>query len=115
LTDLGTWCYCFTSVRSAKLKSRAPGGAQRRGGPPRGGLGESLVEAPETGVGRWSCGLMLLLVLGLTAALGWREETSYDLGSLLTTGQWILRTHSVPIHDLFTYTVSNHPYVDLPW
>ena len=33
----------------------------------------------------------------------------------LKTGEWIFRHHTVPRQDLFSYTVSDHPWIDLSW
>jgi len=33
----------------------------------------------------------------------------------LRVGQWIIDHHSIPTHDLFTYTVSDHRFVAHEW
>ncbi|HEV1998466.1 MAG TPA: hypothetical protein VGR61_10100, partial [Candidatus Dormibacteraeota bacterium] len=30
-------------------------------------------------------------------------------------GEWILGHHAIPLHDLFTATVANHPFVAHEW
>ncbi len=55
-----------------------------------------------------SCFILLLL-------FGARPFTSPDLGFHLKEGQWILENHHIPYMDNLTYTVSNHPYLDIHW
>jgi Tetratricopeptide repeat len=55
----------------------------------------------------------LLLVLILAALLAWREETSLDFGFHLATGRYILEHRAWPETDPFTYTVTDHPYIDM--
>ena len=55
----------------------------------------------------------LLGLLGL--ALGFRQITSPDLGFHLATARWMLEHGWVPATDPFTYTVSDHAYIDLQW
>jgi hypothetical protein len=57
--------------------------------------------------------LALLLVLFLTAVLGWRKDRSLDLGFHAATGRYILQTHHWPKTDPFTYTMSDHPYITM--
>lgn len=54
-----------------------------------------------------------LLILILAAALAWRQEVSLDLGFHLASGRWILEHGSWPETDPFTYTVADHPYIDM--
>lgn len=44
-----------------------------------------------------------------------RLVSENDLGFHLHGGQWILQNHSFPSQDSFTYTVSDHPYINLHW
>ncbi len=72
--------------------------------------------APEVagGLRVWLWGLIgLMFVLGAT--LGWRQITSPDIGFHLATARWIVENHALPATDPFTYTVSDHPYIDLQW
>jgi tetratricopeptide (TPR) repeat protein len=63
---------------------------------------------------RW--GWLALAAVGLLAlALAFREITESDLGFHLRAGEWILANGRVPATDPFTYTVSDHPYIDLHW
>jgi hypothetical protein len=57
--------------------------------------------------------LVLALVLVLTAALAWREETSLDFGFHLAAGRYILEHRSWPETDPFTYANSDKPYIDM--
>ena len=71
---------------------------------------------PGTGAtpgGRWPPRLALLLVLVLATALAWREETSLDYGFHVATGRYILEHRAWPRTDPFTYTVADHPYIDM--
>jgi hypothetical protein len=39
----------------------------------------------------------------------------FDLGYHLRGGQWMLQNHQFFTHDVYTYTVSDHPYLDIHW
>lgn len=54
-------------------------------------------------------------VFVLGALLGWREIGSPDLGFHLATARWILEQGALPRTDPLTWTVSEHPYIDLQW
>ncbi|HVM33005.1 MAG TPA: hypothetical protein VMU88_07710 [bacterium] len=41
--------------------------------------------------------------------------SDYDLGFHLRGGQWIFHHRSFFTHDEYTYTVPNHPYLDIHW
>ncbi len=56
---------------------------------------------------------MLLLVLALAAAFAWREITSPDFGFHVAAGRLILERGAWPQRDPFTFTVPDHPYVDM--
>jgi hypothetical protein len=57
-----------------------------------------------------------LALLGfLIVVFGFREIYSPDLGFHLKAGEWILKNLKFPTHDLFTYTVGTHEYIDLHW
>ncbi len=57
--------------------------------------------------------IALALILVLAALLAWREETSLDFGFHLATGRYILEHRAWPETDPFTYTVADHPYIDM--
>ena len=40
---------------------------------------------------------------------------AYDIWWHLKTGEWILTHHTVPRTDLYSYAVSDHPWIDLSW
>jgi len=57
----------------------------------------------------------LLLVSLLVFILSLRQLSDPDLGFHLKYGKWIVEHQRVPVSDLSTYTVSQHPYIDLHW
>lgn len=57
----------------------------------------------------------LLSCFLLSALLAARLIHDFDLGYHLKGGQWILENHRLPSNDPFTYTVENHPYLDIQW
>lgn len=65
----------------------------------------------------WEEPWVLTLVAGflLLVLFGSRLINDSDMGFHLRTGQWILENHRVPSNDAYTYTVSNHFYLDLEW
>ena len=60
-----------------------------------------------------SIGLGACFVLG--AVLGWRQIASPDLGFHLSTARWMVENRAWPATDVFSYTFTDHPYVDLQW
>jgi hypothetical protein len=54
-------------------------------------------------------------LLVLAAVWAFREIYSPDLGFHLKAGRWILSTLRIPGQDIFTYTVTGRPYIDLYW
>jgi tetratricopeptide (TPR) repeat protein len=59
--------------------------------------------------------LVAAAVFVLAALLCFRQIGEMDLGFHLRAGEWILHHRTWPQIDPFTYTVSNHPYIDLHW
>ncbi|HEY5038738.1 MAG TPA: hypothetical protein VIJ93_06690, partial [bacterium] len=55
-----------------------------------------------------SCFLLLIF-------LGIRLIFDSDLGFHLRGGQWMLQNHRFFTTDMYTYTVSDHPYLDIHW
>ncbi len=51
----------------------------------------------------------------LTVLLGARFITDFDLGYHLRGGQWMLQNHRFFTKDVYTYTVSDHDYLDIHW
>ncbi|HPQ40920.1 MAG TPA: hypothetical protein PLV45_11165, partial [bacterium] len=58
------------------------------------------------------CLFLALLSIGL---MSFHTITEPDMGYHLHAGQWILRNTVWPGTDAFTYTVPDHPYIDLHW
>ncbi|MBK8550465.1 MAG: tetratricopeptide repeat-containing protein [Ignavibacteria bacterium] len=52
-----------------------------------------------------------LLILFFTI----RKIANLDTGFHLAAGRWILTNFSVPVKDIFTYTVSQNEYIDIQW
>ena len=52
----------------------------------------------------------IAVAVSVTHAL-WANDVWWHL----KTGEWILRHRTVPRIDLYSYTVSNHPWLDLSW
>ena len=59
--------------------------------------------------------LPLALTAGFIFILSLRQLSDPDLGFHLKYGKWIVQNLRFPSTDLSTYTVSDHPYVDLHW
>ncbi|MEI6681305.1 MAG: tetratricopeptide repeat protein [Bacteroidota bacterium] len=57
----------------------------------------------------------VILVSVFIFLLSLRQLSDPDLGFHLKYGKWITENHRVPATDLSTYTVSQHPYIDLHW
>ena len=74
------------------------------------GPNPAATAAPASPTRLW---LLFGLVLGLAAIFAWREETSLDLGFHIASGRWILEHHQWPRLDPLTYTVPDHPYIDM--
>lgn len=70
---------------------------------------------PEPIRGPWwrnTASLVTASALVLIFAVIARRVGDPDFWWHLRTGQWIVQNHALPAHDLFTYTVSNHPWLD---
>ncbi|HBH52451.1 MAG TPA: hypothetical protein DDY91_11220 [Planctomycetaceae bacterium] len=69
-------------------------------------------ESPASRVGRW----LLPALLGLVTFLGLLFPLyDTDFWWHLRTGEWILEQGSVPQLDLYTFTDSDRPWIDLHW
>ncbi len=89
--------------KSAAVHAR-PGAVEPRPvAPSRGGAG----------AGRAAVHGTLAVVLLVAAVLAWRQVATPDYGFHLAAGRLILSTGAWPRLDPFTYTVSDHPYVDM--
>lgn len=62
---------------------------------------------------RWIFPLILIAILVFTLSL--RQLSDPDLGFHLKYGEWIFTHHAVPSHDLSTWSVSEHEYIDQHW
>src|SRR5262245_31045695 len=65
-------------------------------------------------ISRWaafSFGAILLLFLALSIQKIW----NVDIWWQLRTGQWILEHRAFPRLDEFSYTVRDHPWIELRW
>ncbi|HUO58624.1 MAG TPA: tetratricopeptide repeat protein [bacterium] len=65
------------------------------------------------GSGPWLFALFSVFLLA--TFFGARLLNDSDLGYHLKGGEWILQNHSFPSKDTYTFTVSDHDYVDLHW
>ncbi len=68
------------------------------------------IHFPASGQGYWAfafAACFLLLIL-----LGTRKIESYDLGTHLKSGSWIVQNHAFPSKDTFTYTQNTQDYLD---
>ena len=57
----------------------------------------------------------LALVFGLLAVFSIRQVGSLDTGFHLKTAAWMLDNHAWPRTDPFTFTINDHPYIDMSW
>lgn len=57
----------------------------------------------------------VLVVLVLMVASSWRFLGDSDTGWHIRTGEWILQTHTVPRHDLFSYTMEGREWFAWEW
>jgi tetratricopeptide (TPR) repeat protein len=57
----------------------------------------------------------LLLVSAFIFILSLRQLSDPDLGFHLKYGKWIVENKCIPVTDVSTYTVTQHPYTDLHW
>ena len=58
---------------------------------------------------------VFLIITVLVTVMSLRKLSDPDLGFHLKYGKYIFENHTVPTHDLSTYTVTGNPYVDLHW
>jgi len=62
------------------------------------------------------CLLLAILLWGFAAGSGWSALLADgDTGWHIRTGQYILRTHSVPTHDLFSFSKAGQPWFAWEW
>ena len=57
----------------------------------------------------------LLSCFFLIVVFSSRLNNDFDLGYHLKGGQWIIQNHAFPSLDTYTYTVSDHEYLDSHW
>ena len=66
-----------------------------------------------TTMSKWYIPFTAIIIL--VFLLSFRMLSDPDLGFHLKAGKWILENREIPRHDISTYTVSNHEYIDLHW
>jgi tetratricopeptide (TPR) repeat protein len=59
--------------------------------------------------------IAIAVVFLMALLLSLRNIQEVDLGFHLRAGEWILQNKTFPKNDPFTYTVTDHPYIDLHW
>ncbi|SIN92394.1 Tetratricopeptide (TPR) repeat [Singulisphaera sp. GP187] len=59
--------------------------------------------------------ILIASFLALTFLLGIFPLKDTDFWWHLRTGDWIREHHTVPVSDLYTFTVPDHPWIDLHW
>lgn len=57
----------------------------------------------------------IIAIFCMAFLLSLRDIQEVDLGFHLRAGEWIVRNKTWPTNDPFTYTVTDHPYIDLHW
>lgn len=63
-----------------------------------------------------SKGLVLfILVVIMTGLISFRFLSDSDIGTHLKAGKWIIENHRIPDKDTFTYTCTDHDYLDSNW
>ncbi len=88
----------------------------RKSASPRSGTGvreRPAPAAPHPAAGAAGRLAVLGVVLLVAAVLAWRQIATPDYGFHLAAGRLILSTGAWPRLDPFTYTVSDHPYIDM--
>jgi tetratricopeptide (TPR) repeat protein len=59
--------------------------------------------------------VLFILVIILTGLVSFRFLSDPDIGTHLRTGKWIIENHRIPDKDTFTYTCTDHDYIDSYW
>jgi hypothetical protein len=82
---------------------------------------DAVTEAPATAAARssrsgrisWSVGTLVVLAVMIgMLPLVVRRVGDADYWWHIVTARWILDHHALPAHDLYTYTVTSHPWTD---
>ncbi len=58
---------------------------------------------------------LLFLVLAVTAVLAFRRIGDFDTWWHLASGRWIIEHGTIPDHDTLSFTVPDHPWINLQW
>ena len=58
---------------------------------------------------------LFILVILLVGLVSFRYLSDPDIGTHLRAGKWIVENHRVPDNDTFSYTCTNHAYLDSHW
>jgi len=59
--------------------------------------------------------LLIAILFGAIFTMAVRVPTDTDTWWHLRSGEYILRTHSIPRHDVFSHTVAGKPWIDHGW
>jgi hypothetical protein len=59
--------------------------------------------------------LLLTILFALIFTMAVRVPTDTDTWWHLRSGEYIVRTHSIPRHDIFSHTVAGKPWIDHGW
>jgi len=59
--------------------------------------------------------LLLTILFALIFTMAVRVPTDTDTWWHLRSGEYIVRTHSIPRHDVFSHTVAGKPWIDHGW
>ncbi len=66
-------------------------------------------------IGDWLTQLLPLLVVGLAAALALRRLGNTDTWWHLAAGRWIVAHKTIPHFDTLSWTVLDHPWINVQW
>jgi len=83
--------------------------------PPSSPTPRARAVAPGPPGGRLADAGLIAAFLGLTFLLGAFPQKDFDIWFHLRTGELIRRTHQIPRHDIYTFSVPDHDYIDLHW
>ncbi len=76
---------------------------------------EDKSRSPESPRGSWAHIIVVLLLLGLAAALGFQQITNYDIWRNLAVGRWICDHGTFPTQEFFSFTEAGKSWTDYEW